>query len=515
MEVKQESILVGYPSYISLESNEKINEQMRNGIAKVKFGKNVGTALISKIPFPTKYNMLPVLMLSNHVYNPEVSNKEVIEIQIKSAFKNIKIDLTNRKYYTNKDYDITIIELKEKDNINYFLELDDIIIDDIINNEDKTFQYKDETVYAIHYPGGKLSVSHGVISDIYSEQKYNFNHLCCTSEGSSGCGIFNINNKLIGIHIGGMNGKNNNFNIGTFLNFPIKEFLRKYFPNFQNKIIKENSFNKNHIIENNNKNNWEKFFLDLIKEKKDRNLNLTEKNIGNEGLEYLTKLNLEKFRILLLDSNNLNNIEALGKIKCDKLENLNLKNNCISDIGILEKVNYINLVNLDLNSNNISNISILDKVNFPKLKELNLSNNKITNIKVLENVKFPCLEELDLNHNEISDIQILSKVNLQSLDTLNLSENKISDITVLEIFNFNNLKNLFLSQNDISDCKVLTKIQLKGKLRINLQKNKISDITTLDGISDNLNLILIDNPIDNKKYEALISNLIKEKKIRF
>ena len=34
--------------------------------------------------------------------------------------------------YTNEEYDITIIEIKKEDNINNYLELDDILINDII-----------------------------------------------------------------------------------------------------------------------------------------------------------------------------------------------------------------------------------------------------------------------------------------------------------------------------------------------------------------------------------------------
>ena len=52
-----------------------------------------------------------------------------------------KINLNNRMKYTNKEYDITIIELKEKDNIKNYLELDDNIINDL--NE----EYIDKTIY--------------------------------------------------------------------------------------------------------------------------------------------------------------------------------------------------------------------------------------------------------------------------------------------------------------------------------------------------------------------------------
>ena len=44
----------------------------------------------------------------------------LLKYKLKSESEIKKIDLNKRKFYTDEDYDITIIELKEKDNINYF-----------------------------------------------------------------------------------------------------------------------------------------------------------------------------------------------------------------------------------------------------------------------------------------------------------------------------------------------------------------------------------------------------------
>ena len=49
--------------------------------------------------------------------------------------------------YTNKELDITIIEIKKEDNIKNYLELDEKIMDDIINNLNKNNKYKEETIY--------------------------------------------------------------------------------------------------------------------------------------------------------------------------------------------------------------------------------------------------------------------------------------------------------------------------------------------------------------------------------
>ena len=56
--------------------------------------------------------------------------------------------------YTNDEYNITIIEIKEEDNINSYLELDDTIMNDVLNNKNKNKEYIDKTIYIIQYPEG-------------------------------------------------------------------------------------------------------------------------------------------------------------------------------------------------------------------------------------------------------------------------------------------------------------------------------------------------------------------------
>ena len=152
------------------------------------------------------------------------------KISIYTEAINTKIlNLKSRMNYTNEEYDITIIEIKEKDGIKSFLELDEDIISDIIKNKNKNDKYKDESIYIIQYPEGKLSVSYGIINNIFIDKKYSFPHICSTKGGSSGSPILkNSNNKVIGIHKEGNENDKNGFNKGTFLNYPIKEFIGKY-----------------------------------------------------------------------------------------------------------------------------------------------------------------------------------------------------------------------------------------------------------------------------------------------
>ena len=73
MEEIKETILVGYPIYIiPFDCSQKIIEQMRKDICKIKIGEEQGAGFFCKIPFPNMDNMLPVLIINNHVINEDV-----------------------------------------------------------------------------------------------------------------------------------------------------------------------------------------------------------------------------------------------------------------------------------------------------------------------------------------------------------------------------------------------------------------------------------------------------------
>ena len=280
----KESLLNGYPNVISYECTKKIIEQMERDICKINIGMNQGTGFFTKIPFPNENKMLPVLITNNHVINNDILNKDNmnIELDIKKEEKTKEIILKNRMKYTNEEYDITIIEIKEEDNINNYLELDDIIINDILNNENYNKEYKNKTIYIIQYPENNLSVSYGILDKIYEDKKYNFKHKCNTKGGSSGSPILNINNnKIIGIHKEGTK----QYNKGTFLNYPIKEFIKLNTNNNNNEILLKEFNNKYHTN---------------IKDTKINKLDLSWKNLGNEGLNDLCKIEFKELKELYL-----------------------------------------------------------------------------------------------------------------------------------------------------------------------------------------------------------------------
>ena len=303
-----------------------------------------------------------------------------------------------------------------------------------------------------------------------------------------------------------------NINIGTFLNYPIKEFIKinyslKGKENLNNKIIKVT----NEVLLETFKN---KYGLD-IKDNNIDKLNLINKNIENDGLNELSKIEFKMLKELYLNNNRISDINIIGKMNLINLIILNLENNKISDINIFEKVKSEKLEILNFRCNKIANINILAKVNFKELKYLNFFNNLISDIKVFEKVKFEKLEYLNLGGNNISDINILEKVNFKKLKILYLHINNISNITIFEKVNFKNLKELNLCENNINERENDLIIQnLKSKIKnffINFNDNSYSPPMTIGIIFDVTNDIL-SQLIKFDKEKSFFENLCHDYK---
>ena len=121
MEYQPEVKLEDYPKWISLEMTEEIIKQMKTRICKIylKNGKK-GTGFFCSISIQNQ-NKINVLMTNNHVIDEKIIEKiQTITIIINN--EPIKLNLRNRIIYTNKEFDITIIEIKKDDKIkcNYF-----------------------------------------------------------------------------------------------------------------------------------------------------------------------------------------------------------------------------------------------------------------------------------------------------------------------------------------------------------------------------------------------------------
>ena len=196
-----------------------INEQMNKFICKIilKEGSK-GTGFFINIP--NKADNIHALITANHIIN-EKYIKEGNSINIKlnngNEIRTINIQ-KNRKLYTNREYDITIIEIIEKiDNIFNFLELDENIF-----NENYSLFFPNTYIYFLFYSKDELArVSFGIIKIIEGKEII---HNCFSDFGSTGGPILSSNNsKVIGMHT---HKKSNGLKSGILLDQAILEFLK-------------------------------------------------------------------------------------------------------------------------------------------------------------------------------------------------------------------------------------------------------------------------------------------------
>ena len=338
-----EKELYYHPQPIGLEQMDIIRQKMEKSICKIKCPKGgFGTGFFCKIPFPNEFNLLPLLITNNHVLDEtdiKIGNSFIFslkndELIFKILFHN------KRKTYTNKQYDITMIELKQNDKLKgySFLEIDDNVFMDNPNN-----YYPKKTIYLIHYPNGqKVEFSSGVIKNIFEDNT--ISHLCTTKTGSSGGPLINIlNHKVIGLHKGSKKGKD--FNLGTLLKIPIQEFNQKFNNNINSQFkMQNNSFinnNQNMIINNNQNMNF--------------NNNIPFMNFNNnQNMNFNINQNM--------DFNN--NIPFMN---FNNNQNMNFNNN-------IPFMNFNNNQNMDFNNINSMNYNYSPFMNFNNISNLNFNN---------------------------------------------------------------------------------------------------------------------------------------------
>ena len=293
---------------VSIEATEKILRQMKNCVCKIHNGKNKATGFFAKIPY---YNdLLNVLITNNHVLGEsDIADGQNITISLnnETIIKDIILD-SNRKRYTNKTLDVTIIEIREKeDNINDFLLLDKQIIN-LINKKSNTNNekflnnlYENESIYLLNYMNGeKIFSPYGLLKEIQQDEIY---HQCFTDLGSSGSPILLLkNNQVIGVHFGAK--KKIEFNLGTLLVKPIIEFQQKYLVKIKNEIsdnIKSisNIASKNLISQTNKiMNNKNEINKDKIKDCK---IKIKTEKVYNCSILDFENLNFENLLGLSID----------------------------------------------------------------------------------------------------------------------------------------------------------------------------------------------------------------------
>jgi len=407
-DIYKEKLLEKYPKPVTIECTNIILKQMKECICKIKHKKGKGTG------FFCKYNNIKLMITNNHIIDEEIlneSNNIIVSINDDKNEK-ININLNDKKIYTSIKYDITIIEIKEE-KINNYIELDKDIFDDYIN-------IYNENIYIIQYPElnyeQKACVSYGMLKEIQNE--FNIIHLCSTKSGSSGSPILNmINNKVIGVHK--ETSKNFNYNKGTFLKYPIYEYLKNI------NIIKKEKKEKNII------------------EKKNNEINSNE----------IIKSN--KIQDKEINSNEIKNNE-LNQIKNFEIKNCELKNEIIIELMIGKYDINKDIYFLD-NTDGIYNLDGKEVEHYhDNLKELNELNTElyINNIKYkykkFINVKYEGIYRIKLKfHIEIKDCSFMF-CECSNITTLDLSSFYTKGITNMSymLYNISNIESLNLSSFD-------------------------------------------------------------------
>lgn len=451
---KLEKCFNDYPSIVTLEQTKIIINQIENSICKIYKKKGVhGTGFLCYIENKKENGKMPVLITNNHIIgDKEIDENQRLKIFFKKENKllDLNLDKNKKKIYTNKNYDITIIEIKKKEiNSNSFLEIDDKVY---MEGSENIFQ--SQSVYTIQYPEElSPSVSYGIIKGI--DEKNEILHLCHTKEGSSGSPIINLNNnKVIGVHIGTK--FYGNYNKGIFLNAPINDFFNNnstefklknnysFFPKEtykdninenQNKVFHSITIDSHNIINKNeikitlkiesNEVNKEIYFLGNNKE--NNKLPNYSSELNSENTELLIGENKREYKQYFIPSK-IGFYEIIIKFK-------KYLKNCSYMFSSCKQIIRIDLSNFK--TKEVTDMSYMFYF-CSNLKELNLSNLCTENVKNMSNMFSNCSK--------------LSKINTSSFN----------------IKNVNNMEKMFLN------CRNLTNIDFSYSIAsYNLDNSKI------------------------------------------
>ena len=304
MEIKK-----NYVKPVSVEGTKKILDQMTNCICKIKNNQIIGAGFFCRIPYinNTKINALITSYQIIDDYYLNQNNKIILLLNSHNEDKVINLD-PNRKIYSSKKYNTTIIELKESDNINNYLELDE----NIFRNDIKEY-YESQSIYILQYLFSETaSVSYGILNEFNG---FNFKHICFAESGSKGAPILNLsNNKVIGISKELK--ENISFNFGVILKDPIEEYknmnvnmnmnMNQQDPNFINT-------NFQGMMNRNNNNNFIPNMMNNNNFYPNNNFQMPIMIMNNNNNNVMQNINM---------NNNINNFQGANMIRGANIPNI-------------------------------------------------------------------------------------------------------------------------------------------------------------------------------------------------
>ena len=202
--------------------------KVAKGTVKIELDNDKGVASGFFLKLERNNKEFYCLMTNAHVITKKmITNQEKIKIKYDNETKEINLELNEKERiifcFMDFGIDITIIEIIQKDGIKdktYFL-------NPYTDNNYEEFIGKN--IQIIQFPDGKkLSKSEQKITERFTKIDYMFYHNASTIEGSSGSPIIlKDDDKVLGIHKGGIRGKKKN--VGIFIGIildVIKEYKR-------------------------------------------------------------------------------------------------------------------------------------------------------------------------------------------------------------------------------------------------------------------------------------------------
>ena len=265
----------------------KFQKYLQKSILKIIKKDCLGTGFFLSIPFQNREHPLPVIITCNHILDElDISQKKKILFFSDEKYHEILID-ESRIVYTNKSYDITIIEIKHSDSfdISSFLEIDDRIFNDNLLWLNRL------PINLFSYSAGKYFTFSTKINLLDSEN-YNILYSCDISPGSSGSPIINLDCKVIGIHIG-LDIRRGKIGKGILLNKIIEDLL-------EHESFDYSFLNKTHII---NSSLLDKIGQQKMNQEKDLKKQIESNSPQRGNYEINKKIDVNKSIKLLIEKN--------------------------------------------------------------------------------------------------------------------------------------------------------------------------------------------------------------------
>ena len=421
---KQEKITEKPIFPVTIEGTTNILNQMKYAICKIYKGDGkYGTGFFCQI-CPNTNNHKTFLITCNYVVNENsINNDKKIQLTLKDGQTNIELNVDeSRKTYFSKSSGVTIIEIKNTDNIKYFLELDNSIFNSAAQGFNST------SIYNISYQQNqKVSVSYGNLKGFKGITIY---HNCSTDSVSPGSPLLNLNNnKVIGLHLGT---NKNNINIGILIN----DYIKKYLSFF-------NDFNSNPPY------------------KRAQTKQIPESQISNKNPPFMRSIShpIGQSNYSLVPSSSVNNSSKLAKTNIIEIKLYASKEDIKNKIYFLNKSKKFNEDNIEIYYNSektkkfksyirpeqegLHSIKLLFKENITDCMEMFQDCKNITSID-LSNLKTENVKDMSYMFNNCSN---LTTINLSSFETLNVNRmknmfcfcTKLTQIIGLSYFNTSNV----------------------------------------------------------------------------